>query len=268
MSPPTTSPRSPQSRAQSPSKTDAVRRRKKPRPSGNALPAWIAEHIAHGPDDPKAALLRAAAELMAERSPSDVTLREIAARAGVNYGLIHRHYRTKDRLLLEIFQEFTDYGAEQIRSSETIHEAIRRTFTLDSGGFARILAWVALDGVPSEKTFADTSGMAVFQDLIVQAWERGDDPERREKFDPRLVSSFVMLMISIWDFYAPYMQQVDDWRDRDLDDAKREILELMQTLVSAAAPQPTTKAPARRAPAKRKAAAKRATKRAPKSTED
>ena len=53
-----------------------------------------------------------------------------------------------------------------------------------------------------------------------------------------MVSSFVMLMISIWDLYAPYMQQVDDWGDRDLDDAHAEVLELMQTLVSAAAPRP------------------------------
>jgi AcrR family transcriptional regulator len=211
-------------------------KRKPPRPSGNVLPAWITEHIEHRPD-PKGAILRAAAELMAEHSPSDVSLRAIAARAGVNYGLIHRHYGTKDRLLVEIFQEFTDYGATHIRDSETIHEAIRRTFTLDSGGFARILSWVALDGVAADKTFEDTSGMAAFQRLIENEWANESGPQRRERFDPRVVSSFVMLMISIWDLYAPYMQQVDDWGDRDLDDAHAEVLELMQTLVSAAAPR-------------------------------
>jgi len=215
------------------------------------LPAWIAERLAereaaHGPDDAKGAILRAAAELMAERSPSEVTLREIAARAGVNYGLIHRHYRTKDRLLVEIFQEFTDYGAEQIRASESIHEAIERTFTLDAGGFARILSWVALDGAPAENTFADKSGMAVFQQLITREWATsewadGSGASRRDEFDPRVVSSFVMLMISVWDFFAPYMQQVDDWGDRDRDDVHREVLELMQTLVSAAAPTPVEK---------------------------
>jgi AcrR family transcriptional regulator len=217
---------------------------KKPRPASNVLPAWIDDHVAESPDDPKGAILRAAAELMAEHSPSDVSLREIAARAGVNYGLIHRHYGTKDRLLVEIFQQFTDYGAEQIRAADTIHDAIRRTFTLDSGGFARILAWVALDGVGAENTFADTSGMAVFQDLVKEEWADGGGPQRRDAFDPRVVSSFVMLMISIWDFYAPYMQQVDDWGDRDLADVHTEVLELMQTLVSAAAPQHRQPAPA------------------------
>jgi AcrR family transcriptional regulator len=235
-------------------------RRRTPRPSGNVLPAWIAEHIEHGPDDPKGAILRAAAELMAEHSPSEVSLRAIAARAGVNYGLIHRHYGTKDKLLVEIFQEFTDYGAEQIRASGSIHEAIRRTFTLDSGGFARILAWVALDGVAAENTFADTTGMAVFQSLIEKEWQDASGPHRRDHFDPRVVSSFVMLMISVWDFYAPYMQQVDDWGDRDLADAHAEVLELMQTLVSAAAPKKAAprKATATKAAAKKTAARKRA----------
>jgi AcrR family transcriptional regulator len=231
----------------------APAKKKSEPPTANVLPEWIAEHIQHGPDDAKGAILRAAAELMAEHSPSDVSLREIAARAGVNYGLIHRHYGTKDRLLVEIFQEFTDYGAEQIRASESIHDAIQRTFTLDSGGFARILSWVALDGVAAEKTFADTSGMAVFQDLIAQEWGNGTGPQRRAEFDPRVVSSFVMLMISVWDFYAPYMQQVDAWGDRDLDDAHAEVLELMQTLVSAAAPRAEEPAAAR-APARKKRA--------------
>jgi AcrR family transcriptional regulator len=207
------------------------------------LPAWIDEHIEHRPGDPKGAILRAAAELMAQRSPSEVTLREIAARAGVNYGLIHRHYGTKEQLLVEIFQEFTDYGATHIHDSETIHEAIRRTFTLDSGGFARILSWAALDGVPAEKTFEDTTGMAAFQRLVEKEWASGSGAPRRAEFDPRIVSSFVMLMISIWDFYAPYMQQVDDWGDRDLDDAHAEVLELMQALVSAAAPRRSRRDP-------------------------
>ena len=49
-----------------------------------------------------------------------------------------------------------------------------------------------------------------------------------------------MLMISVWDFYAPYMRQVDDWVDRDMADARAEVLELMQLLVHAARPEAST----------------------------
>ncbi len=203
----------------------------------NVLPPWINEHITEDAEKPAGAILRAAAELMAEHSPSSVSLREVAARAGVNYGLIHRHFGTKDKLLVALFQEFVLYGGEFIRASDTIHEAIEGTFTADSGGWARIFSWVALDGVPPEQTFEDRSIMAAFQALIAREWEvGGPEPVRRERFDPRVVSSFVMLMISIWDFYAPYMRQVDDWVDRDMDDARAEVLELMQLLVHATRP--------------------------------
>ena len=125
-------------------------------PPRNVLPPWINEHIAEDAEKPSGAILRAAAELMAEHSPSSVSLREVAARAGVNYGLIHRHFGTKDKLLVALFQEFVLYGGEFITASDTIHEAIEGTFTADSGGWARIFSWVALDGVPPEQTFEDS----------------------------------------------------------------------------------------------------------------
>lgn len=209
------------------------------RASQNVLPPWIAHHITEDTEKPSGAILRAAAELMAEHSPSSVSLREVASRAGVNYGLIHRHFGTKDRLLVALFQEFVLYGGQYIQSSETIHDAIEGTFTAEQGGWARIFSWVALDGVAPEQTFRDTSIMAAFQELIAGEWDTdGPAPARRERFDPRIVSSFVMLMISIWDFYAPYMRQVDDWTDRSMDDARAEVLELMQLLVHAARPHP------------------------------
>jgi AcrR family transcriptional regulator len=221
-----------------PARKPSVRVRKR-RPTTDVLPTWIAEHIS-GDNEASGAILRAAAELMSEHSPSQVSLREIASKAGVNYGLIHRHFGTKHRLLVALFQEFVLYGGQYIRASDTIDEAIEGTFTADPGGWARIFSWVALDGVPPEQTFRDGSIMANFQALIRAAWDQGngDPPQRRDEFDPRVVSSFVMMMISIWDLYAPYMRQVDAWTTRDLDDARAEVLELMKLLVHAARPAP------------------------------
>jgi AcrR family transcriptional regulator len=45
------------------------------------------------------ALLRSAVELFARRGPASVSLRDIAVHAGVNQGLIHRHFGTKQALL-------------------------------------------------------------------------------------------------------------------------------------------------------------------------
>src|SRR3954465_15607142 len=45
---------------------------------------------------PRRALLDAAKRLLPERAPSTVSGRELAAEAGVNYGLVHHYFGNKD----------------------------------------------------------------------------------------------------------------------------------------------------------------------------
>ena len=47
------------------------------------------------------ALLAAAVELFAEHGPASVSIRDVARHAGVNHGLVHRHFGSKDDLLAE-----------------------------------------------------------------------------------------------------------------------------------------------------------------------
>ncbi len=51
------------------------------------------------PVDAREALIAAGTELFAEHGPDAVSLRTVAQRAGVNYGLVHRHFGTKEALL-------------------------------------------------------------------------------------------------------------------------------------------------------------------------
>jgi AcrR family transcriptional regulator len=53
---------------------------------------------------PRESLLEAAVELFAERGPASVSIRDIARHAGVNHGLIHRHFGSKDDLLAEAIE--------------------------------------------------------------------------------------------------------------------------------------------------------------------
>ena len=52
-----------------------------------------------GADEVRAALVRAAGELLGSKAPHDISGREIAERAGVNYGLIHHYFGGKDALV-------------------------------------------------------------------------------------------------------------------------------------------------------------------------
>lgn len=53
----------------------------------------------HGRAEVEAALIAAGAELFAERGPNAVSVRELAQKARVNPGLVHRYFGSKDGLL-------------------------------------------------------------------------------------------------------------------------------------------------------------------------
>ena len=53
----------------------------------------------HGREQVRSAVLTATSELVAERGPDGFSVREIAARAGVNHALVHRHFGTKADVL-------------------------------------------------------------------------------------------------------------------------------------------------------------------------
>jgi AcrR family transcriptional regulator len=56
----------------------------------------------HGRDQVRSAVLTATRDLVAERGPDGFSVREIAARAGVNHALVHRHFGTKSDVLREM----------------------------------------------------------------------------------------------------------------------------------------------------------------------
>ena len=91
------------------------------------------------------AVCKAGAELFAERGPGAVSSREIAARAGVNYGLIHRHFGSREALVSAIM---TRLSADLGRAMEDGRRSGRSVFATlaEQPGYARALARAALDG--------------------------------------------------------------------------------------------------------------------------
>lgn len=63
-------------------------------------------------------ILRAADELLMERMPSEVSVRAVAERAGVQHSVVHRHFETKDRLLAEVVKRTAATYAGAITEGE------------------------------------------------------------------------------------------------------------------------------------------------------
>lgn len=100
------------------------------------------------------ALIGAGAKLFAMRSPEAVSVREIAKEAGVNHGLVHRHFGSKAGLLKAVMTQLAadvsqDMGPSREGESmaEVLVSAFRATSGTQGGGqHLRILARTLLDG--------------------------------------------------------------------------------------------------------------------------
>ena len=70
-------------------------------------------------------ILDAAEKLFADRHPSDVTVRDVAERAGVTHALVHQYIGTKGDLLNAVIQRVATNRAAMVRKSNSLDEALR-----------------------------------------------------------------------------------------------------------------------------------------------
>lgn len=135
-----------------------------------------------GRDDVQNAILDAATELFTERSPSSVSLREIARRAGVNYGLIHHYYGSKEAIVGAVFRRKSENGARLIADSPDVHDALRRIMSSPDNGatYARLLAGALAEGATSELFFQTSPAIRRLVELIETARAGSAEPGRTE----------------------------------------------------------------------------------------
>jgi TetR/AcrR family transcriptional regulator, repressor for neighboring sulfatase len=96
-----------------------------------------------------ASLVAAATELFAARGPDGVSLREIAAHAGLNYGLIHQYVGSKDDLLQMVIAHSTQTTAARFAEAAGAGEALellQGPVGADRPAYPRLLAWAILQG--------------------------------------------------------------------------------------------------------------------------
>lgn len=89
-----------------------------------------------------AALTEAAADLFAEHGVNGVTVRRIAEAAGVNHGLVHRHFGSKEELARRVGDYFDERMRKAVGEPGTLAEAVRRA-SAASRGDPRLLRYIA-----------------------------------------------------------------------------------------------------------------------------
>jgi len=197
------------------------------------------EGLSGDPNHPTAiAIRRAAAELFSQRSPASVSLRQIAERAGVNYGLIHHYFRTKESLLGEVFADFSAQGARLIREAPDVRHAMSMLLPPDSKSlYPHMLAWTVLDGSASREFHASPAFQRI-RTLIEQEPINGSSPPVTSEFDSHVLTATVMAAVLGWQFFKPFICAAGELVDVDEPAMSAQVIELLTLMIRAAAAAP------------------------------
>ena len=165
------------------------------------------------------AVLDAAERLFAAAGPNDVSLRAIAQEAGINYGLVHRHFGTKDELLERLMERYAQRWTVRIERGELDYDGALEQMLgtgRDAGAYLRLLAWTMLAERP---TAWDPHRRHAELDRLPEL--RGGDE------DARLVTAAGLAFAYGWRFFGPFIRaalHLDDRTDDELTDEMREVL--------------------------------------------
>ena len=165
------------------------------------------------------AVLDAAERLFAAAGPNEVSLRAIAEEAGINYGLVHRHFGTKDELFERLMQRYAERWSKRVEAGELDYDGALEQMlgtSHDAGAYLRLLAWTMLSERPA-------------------SW----DPHRRhaeldrlpalraDATDAELITAAGLAFAYGWRFFGPFIRaalHLDDVSDDDLTARMRAVL--------------------------------------------
>ncbi len=181
-----------------------------------------------GRDEVRAAIIDAATRLMAERGPS-VSTREIAAEAGVNRGLLHRHVGSKEALIAEVLKSGAERFAETIGTSpvETLSGLVGSMFAEgdDAEPLTRLIAWVILEGAGSAALAETPLVLQHIRNLMIEhAGGRSDTT-------PEMATALLMAALMGWQLFAPALLPMLGG-DRDPATSRRELESVAELLGS------------------------------------
>ncbi|MCV7029911.1 TetR/AcrR family transcriptional regulator [Mycobacterium sherrisii] len=153
-----------------------------------------------GRDEVVAAILDSAADMFAERGPAAASIRDIAARAHVNHGLVFRHFGTKEQLVAAVLDHLaanTSALAEAEASPAEIDAATARHL--------RVIARALLDGYAVGQLQSSFPAAARLLD--------GLRPQHDNEESARLGAANAIALLLGWQLFEPFVRSATGLTD-------------------------------------------------------
>jgi AcrR family transcriptional regulator len=173
-----------------------------------------------GKDEVSAAVIEAAGQLFAEKGPAATSIREVAARAGVNHGLLHRHFGSKRQLLAATLQHLADTAAA-LRASGASQSQLEAAYEFQ----ARVMVRSTLDGFPVEELQQRFPGMEAFLEQV--------RPGHSDDRTARLLAAHGMALQVGWGLLGSTLRVAFGLQDLDDTEIRAAVAEQIAKIIAA-----------------------------------
>lgn len=183
-------------------------------------PEQAQEPVPTGRDEVIAAILDSAAQLFAERGPAAASIRDIAAHARVNHGLVFRHFGTKDKLVAAVLDHLATESGKLMAAeapADKVEEAALRQL--------RVIARALLDGFPVGQLQTSFPAAARLVDDI-----RSQHPSEDSA---RLAAAHSIALLFGWQLFEPFLRAATELPDFPAGKLRESILTEMGRLAQA-----------------------------------
>ena len=163
-------------------------------------------------------MLAAAQRLFAERGFLAVSVRDIAAEAGVSHALVHRYLGSKEDVLVAVMKRNTAPALRAAGAAGDVREMVPRMFAgllASQPDYLRLLARIIMDHLSFDTVKPDFPAYAfLIQALTEDAARRG-----RDLPDPRVLAASLTALAIGW-------SATEDWlvRASGLDDVDPQVI--------------------------------------------
>lgn len=173
-------------------------------------------------------MLEAAARLFAERGPDAVSVREVAAEAGINHALIHRHFGSKDELVALVVSDAIERVGRAAADGGTVADAVRvaAAATRREATGVRMIAWALLSGTPVERLADAHPAARTLIERLREAQARSGFAARTAVQQPEAAIGSIQAMLLGWIVFEPFLLRATGIDPDDVDDIIAASMEL------------------------------------------